>query len=148
MVDQTRKTKAAILRELESIQSLLGEQEEDIPVLEDRVEPEPPADKKQPSLFDAPQSTEPLAKGQGENPFLPKHIRDRLASNRQTSRPANAEKNKREEKVSKQTTALSRERLIEELLDSFVPEVESELRQRLEKLTDEQLKSLLKSSDR
>ncbi len=184
MVDQTRKTKTAILRELESIQGLLNENpssplDDDIPTLEEvvvedanpgeRTTPgatqkyrpegrdmraleeaaealrrEPDGEKPratQPSLFESPgaNGSPVLGRGRGENPFLPQHIRERLASNRPPRSNQQAPQAKPEP-----SPVPSRRQLIDELLDTFVPELTSGLRKRLEQLTDEQLQALLR----
>lgn len=187
MVDKKRKTKAAIMNELESIRGLLGEKEDsagEIPVLHDTIdgdesgeayrpdgqdlqalrdaaqaleddaprsgkrkpepEPEPERTESQPSLFDAP-------RGQGENPFLPQHIRERLSANRARNAPKQNTKqsddSERPPPARSEKPASPREQLIEETVASVLPQVAEELKQRLARLSDKQLRQLAREDD-
>lgn len=153
----TRKTKTEILQELESIKHLLQESE-DIPLLQEAFNPQafnPQALPGQGYLFDEPQSAaadaipsstlsamqSPRAKAKaiGENPFLPRHIRDRLQGNNPPplfnddstlAPPSNA-------------SGKSRLQLINELMTQLQPTLERELRQKLFSLSEQELERLL-----
>lgn len=91
----------------------------------------------------------PLAKATGENPFLPQHIRERLHGNNppplfeyETAKKIlNATKNI-QNKINK-----PRQHLIEDVLKTMLPQIESELRHRLFAMTLEELENLLKNQD-
>lgn len=140
--------------------------EEAIPILEEAVElptaePPPveaktePADKAKSELKpQQPEEPEPAApdtasaaaklkpSAPGENPFLPKHIRDRLAANRKNqtammealapiAKPASAAK----------PAAPSDQQLIDEMVQRFLPAIESALRERLQEVLRKERKS-------
>ena len=91
-----------------------------------------------------------LAKASGENPFLPQHIRARLHGNNPPPLfdPVAAEKPPITA-ASKTATEpiISRQQLIRDLVAAVLPQVEQELRQRLQALTDEQLQDMLNDQD-
>ena len=91
-----------------------------------------------------------LAKASGENPFLPQHIRARLHGNNPPPLfdPVAAEKPPITA-ASKTATepVISRQQLIRDLVAAVLPQVEQELRQRLQALTDEQLQDMLNDQD-
>lgn len=207
MSDDKRKTRAKLLNELESIKTLLKDDElqdleppiltnaiddidnaplltdihedhapamdEVIPTLEEAVPPpaelekrqEEVAEQQQSSLVDvaneAPATTgktgkapaQPksptLSSGRGDNPFLPKHIRDRIAANRKQSAmmatippvlPAAAAAQHAEPSDSStaKPDAPSDEQLIDDMVQRFLPAIEAALRERLEALIHEQ----------
>lgn len=85
-----------------------------------------------------------LAKASGENPFLPQHIRARLHGNNPPPLfSSNRDKGPAPTVNKPVGEALSRQQLIREVVAAVLPEVEQELRQRLQTLTDEQLEELL-----
>lgn len=73
-------------------------------------------------------------KPSGENPFLPQHIRERLRGNRAGEFAGAAPLSPRE---------YNRGQLVNELIDSVMPELESALRLKLAAMSDEQIKKLL-----
>ncbi len=73
-------------------------------------------------------------KAVGENPFLPQHIRERLKGNRAAEFAPNAT-----DPIDSQSA------LIEELINSVMPQLEAQLRLKLTNMTDEQLQQLLQS---
>ena len=163
----TNKTKAEILQELESLKGLLVEQDE-IPILQEiserssyddilqESEDYPDFDvtaATQASLFDAtgaPQSPygssgRPQVKATGENPFLPQHIRERLKG----SNPPPLFEYEMAKKIISATKDLQhkankpRQHLIDQVIHSIMPQVESELRHRLYSMSVEDLEALL-----
>lgn len=100
------------------------------------------------------QSKPALKKPTGENPFLPEHIRARLHGNNPppsfeqmtANRIAQTHKPSRLLGASSSTfaAASARENLINDVIDKFLPEIEVELRERLEKMTEQQLDELRK----
>lgn len=206
MSDDKRKTRAKLLNELESIKTLLKDDQlqdleppiltsaiddidnapllteihddhapamdEVIPTLEEAVPPpaelemqqEEVAEQQSPhpdAANEAPATTgktdkasaQPksatLSSGRGDNPFLPKHIRDRIAANRKQSAmmatitpvlPAAAPAQHAE--PSDSSTAKpdvpSDEQLIDDMVQRFLPAIEAALRERLEALIHEQ----------
>lgn len=183
----TRKTKAEMLQELESLKGLLLE-EEDIPILQ-------PEDYEivqqtnlhtssvhssvlpgQGSLFDetpAARSTSSSAKSippinvpptraatgmnisratakpNGENPFLPQHIRERLHGNN----PPPLFEYETIKKITSATKQLQakngspRQQLIEDVIMGMMPQIETELRHRLFAMSTEELEQLLLSGE-
>lgn len=71
----------------------------------------------------------------GENPFLPQHIRERLRGNRAGDFPASM--------YTPKAGAYTRKQLVDELVDSLLPEIEQALRLKLAGMSDEQIKGLL-----
>lgn len=118
--------------------------------------PPPPAAKPQPAP--AKPDTATLSSGRGENPFLPKHIRERIEANRKQqsammealapSAPASAKPAEPEAKAptpGKGSAAarpnkavLDHEKLIDEMVERFLPSIEAALRERLQALLREQ----------
>lgn len=98
-----------------------------------------------------PASKTALKKPTGENPFLPEHIRARLHGNNPppsfeqitANRIAQTHKPSRQlGKSSLQFAQSAKENLINEIVDKFLPEIEVELREKLEKMTEQQLDEL------
>lgn len=98
-----------------------------------------------------------LAKATGENPFLPEHIRSRLHGNNPP--PLFAQEAARKIASSSlpsrllgntfttnqhSKTSNSHEDIIESLIEKFMPEIEKELRKKLEILSKAQLDNLMK----
>lgn len=93
-----------------------------------------------------------LKKPTGENPFLPEHIRARLHGNNpppsfeQMTANRIAQTHKPSRLLGATQThfaaASAKENLINEIVDKLLPEIEIELRERLEKMTDQQLDEL------
>lgn len=73
----------------------------------------------------------PPVKARGENPFLPKHIRDRLHTNKTLVDII------RDYPPAPEIQPHPTNHLVEELIAEFLPKIEAELRQRLLKLADE-----------
>ena len=90
-----------------------------------------------------------LAKASGENPFLPQHIRARLHGNNPPPLfdPATAEKPTLPANKPTAEPRISRQQLIRDLVAAVLPQVEQELRQRLQTLTDDQLQDMLNDQD-
>ena len=107
-----------------------------------------------------------LAKATGENPFLPEHIRSRLHGNNppplfeieaarkiaNVSQPktqlGNTQGNQnlssgRSSIFSSPKTSAPQQALIDEIMDNLLPEIERELRDRLEVMTKDMLEQLL-----
>ncbi len=85
-----------------------------------------------------------LAKASGENPFLPQHIRARLHGNNpppvfDLKRPDTSRAPVKEPR--------SRQELIDSLMESMLPRMEEELRQRLEKLSREALQDMMSKEE-
>ncbi len=91
----------------------------------------------------------PLAKASGENPFLPQHIRERLHGNN----PPPLFEYETAKKILNSTKNIShkinkpRQALVDEVLDSLMPQIERELRHRLFALSVEDLEKLLNEDD-
>lgn len=153
MAERKGDTKDTLLEELESIKGLLLE-EDDIPVLSEiieAIEPLPADTPRQPSLFNTtntgrtPSRTQrpaSITKASGENPFLPAHIRARLQGNRP---PPLVDELTADPTPEPEPTELTRDTLVQEIIDTCLPELEAKLRARLQALTDEQLLALLHS---
>lgn len=151
MAERKGDTKDTLLDELESIKGLLQD-EDDIPILSEvieAIEPLPAGASHQASLFsNGPQTPTrspnrrpaSITKASGENPFLPAHIRERLQGNR----PPPLVDELTPEAIP-EPTALTREALIQEVLEESLAELEEKLRERLQTLTEEQLQTLLHS---
>ena len=73
----------------------------------------------------------PPVKARGENPFLPKHIRDRLHTNKTLVDII------RDYPPAPESQPHPTNHVVEELIAEFLPKIEAELRQRLLKLADE-----------
>lgn len=162
-------TKDTLLEELESIKGLLLEPDDDIPVLHEVIESIEPLEQgapRQSSLFTtnipagrtAPSPRRPApTKASGENPFLPAHIRARLHGNRpppgfdSESAPARdtapvSDKAPVPDKTKSPTrsaTDINREQLVDELLSELQPLLEAQLRDKLNALSQEQLRQLM-----
>lgn len=94
-----------------------------------------------------------LSSGRGENPFLPKHIRDRLTANRKNqtammeslaplARPAPAPAPK-----PAAVRLPDEQQLIDELVQRFLPEIEAALRERLQALLRDTAEPTTSDSD-
>ena len=104
-----------------------------------------------------PQTRPNTIKATGENPFLPEHIRSRLHGNNppplfemqtarkiaRTSRPTTQLGNTQHPQLTSKQSFSSQQELIDDLMDSLLPEIEKELRNRLEKMSKESLAKLL-----
>ncbi|UTF60891.1 hypothetical protein [Gilvimarinus sp. DA14] len=73
-------------------------------------------------------------KAMGENPFLPQHIRERLKGNRAA-----------EFSQLSASQAMSQNALVEELIQSVMPQLEAQLRLKLSSMTEDQLQHLLQN---
>jgi hypothetical protein len=95
------------------------------------------------------QAPRPLAKATGENPFLPQHIRERLHGNNPpplfeyeaAKKIINATKNIAQ-KINK-----PRQVLIDDVINSLMPQIESELRHRMFAMRVEDLEKLLNQDE-
>ncbi|MDO6746061.1 hypothetical protein [Gilvimarinus sp. 1_MG-2023] len=74
-------------------------------------------------------------KASGENPFLPQHIRERLQGNRSAEFQAMAN--------ATQPRTYNRSQLVNELIETVLPEVESTLRLKIAAMSEEQIRKLL-----
>ena len=85
-----------------------------------------------------------LSKAQGENPFLPQHIRERLHGNNPPPlfEYETAKKIVSATKSLQQAGGISRQQLINEVVAQLQPEIERALRQQLAKLSPEDLHKL------
>lgn len=94
-------------------------------------EPSLPID--QPSLFQDPSTAlnhrQQSVKAHGENPFLPKHIRDRLQGNRGASSNI----------TQPLPVQLEVDQILDEIISQFLPAIETKLRARLKPVIDRQL---------
>lgn len=72
-----------------------------------------------------------------ENPFLPKHIRDRLQGNRSTPPPATTVPPAQPVAASSNSKS-SEEQLVDELVKTYLPKIERELRERLRNMLQRQ----------
>ena len=89
-----------------------------------------------------------LAKASGENPFLPQHIRARLHGNNPPPLFDEFAEKTPASVTSKPTSeSVNRQQLIHEVVAAVLPDVEEELRQRLQALTDEQLQQFLEDRE-
>jgi len=94
-------------------------------------------------------SARPVIKASGENPFLPQHIRERLHGNNPPPLFAHeaARKILNATKVSSPKNQRPRQQLIDDIVTSMMPQVESELRHRLFAMTTDELESLFKNQE-
>lgn len=162
--DKSQSDASSLLNELESIKDLLDEDLAEIPLLEELVDDTPPliippsktsdALPGQQSLFESPGTKikeNTKASPSSENPFLPKHIRERLGNlnlnqNLDNTNPLSqstldkakhSSTIKAEESIPQLDSTsglnLSEEdqALINSLVDKFLPVIEMELRQQL-----------------
>ncbi|MDO3386301.1 hypothetical protein QWI17_10670 [Gilvimarinus sp. SDUM040013] len=83
---------------------------------------------------EAAEAVKSSAKATGENPFLPQHIRARLRGNRAGDFALQDTIQPRE---------YTRGQLVNELIDSVMPDIEDTLRLKLAAMSDEQIKKLL-----
>lgn len=96
-----------------------------------------------------PNSTKPLAKASGENPFLPQHIRDRLHGNN----PPPLFEYETAKKIISATKNIAhktnkpRQHLIDDVIRGMMPQIESELRHRLFAMSVEELEKLLNEDE-
>lgn len=88
-------------------------------------------------------------KAAGENPFLPQHIRERLHGNNPPPLFANvtARKIMNATKSMQPKNQRPRQQLIDEVITSMLPQIESELRHRLFAMSTDELESLLKNQE-
>lgn len=88
-------------------------------------------------------------KAAGENPFLPQHIRERLHGNNPPPLFANvtARNIMNATKGIQSKNQRPRQQLIDDVITSMLPQVESELRHRLFAMSTDELESLLKNQD-
>lgn len=104
-----------------------------------------PADNKYPTS----QNPRPLAKASGENPFLPQHIRDRLHGNNppplfeyETAKKIISATKNVAHKINK-----PRQHMVDDVIKSLMPQIESELRHRLFAMSVEDLEKLLNEDE-
>lgn len=94
----------------------------------------------QPSLFQdpstAPNTRQQSVKAHGENPFLPKHIRDRLQGNRAASSITQP-----------LPVQLEVDQILDDIINQFLPAIETKLRARLKLVIDRQLSELDNNSE-
>lgn len=81
-----------------------------------------------------------------ENPFLPKHIRDRLHANRANQREMmdsflNSSHPAQSGSAGKPTAAIMEDKLVEEMLQLFLPRIEAELRERIRAIVRKEQKT-------
>lgn len=94
-------------------------------------------------------TTRPLAKASGENPFLPQHIRERLHGNN----PPPLFEYETAKKILNSTKHIAhkinkpRQALVDEVLGSLMPLIERELRHRLFAMSVEDLEKLLNEDE-
>ncbi|WP_020209372.1 hypothetical protein [Gilvimarinus chinensis] len=93
-----------------------------------------PPQNETPDTYNHPSSLPSTSKAMGENPFLPQHIRERLKGNRAA-----------EFALSPNSPVDTQSELIDELINSVMPQLEAQLRLKLSGMTEEQLQQLLKS---
>lgn len=91
----------------------------------------------------------PLAKASGENPFLPQHIRERLHGNNppplfeyETAKKIVSATKNIANKINK-----PRQALVDEVINSLMPQIEVELRNRLFAMSVEDLEKLLNEDE-
>lgn len=114
MSDSSERAPGTLLYELESIQTLLAEQGEElanIPILRDVV-------------------------SDGSKPITAR-IAEHLVPTLKIETPA---------AITDDDSDYQRELLIQEVVDEFIPAIEASLRNKLHRLTDEELEALLKDS--
>lgn len=92
-------------------------------------------------------SNTPTPKASGENPFLPQHIRARLHGNNPPPLFDTTNTSPRRSPTtrlfgSEAGQSSSRQDLIRDLVDKVMPQIEQELRQRLQLMTDDELQKL------
>lgn len=91
------------------------------------------------------QTVRPLAKASGENPFLPQHIRERLHGNN----PPPLFEYETAKKIISATKNVAqklnrpRQHLVDDVIKSMMPQIESELRHRLFAMSVDDLEKLL-----
>lgn len=87
-------------------------------------------------------------KAAGENPFLPQHIRERLHGNNPPPLFAHetARKIMNATKTMQPKSQRPRQQLIDDVINSMLPQVESELRHRLFAMSIDELESLLNNN--
>ncbi|WP_039913627.1 hypothetical protein [Cellvibrio mixtus] len=95
------------------------------------------------------QTSRPLAKASGENPFLPQHIRERLHGNN----PPPLFEYETAKKILNATKNVAhkinhpRQHLVDEVIKSMMPQIESELRHRLFAMSVDDLEKLLNEDE-
>lgn len=96
-----------------------------------------------------PQTARPLAKASGENPFLPQHIRERLHGNN----PPPLFEYETAKKIISATKNVAhkinrpRQHLVDDVIKSMMPQIESELRHRLFAMSVDDLEKLLNDDE-
>lgn len=117
------------------------------PAYQDESPQDQPAPKTQDPKYAA--VTRQPIKAAGENPFLPQHIRERLHGNNPPPLFAHetARKIMNATKSMQPKTQRPRQQLIDDVINSMLPQVESELRHRLFAMSTDELESLLKNQE-
>lgn len=140
MTEQPKDPKTDLLDELESIKHLL--EDDDIPLLQEVID-----DIESSPAFSEPHSgarRAPVTRASGENPFLPKHIRERLKSYQQAALPLEPEPptpTPPAQTASAQSP--NRAELVNNVIKALQPDIEKRLRQQLAGLSVEELRGLL-----
>lgn len=173
MAERNGDTKDTLLDELESIKGLLDDEDAIPVLREviESIEPLENSEPRQPSLFRS-ADTSPasrkrssgVTRASGENPFLPAHIRARLHGNRpppswdwdppaadETEEtavqppvvPKGPLSTESPARPSSPQALISRQSLIDQVVQESLPEMEAKLRRRLHEATDEQLRHWL-----
>ncbi|WP_111640667.1 hypothetical protein [Marinimicrobium alkaliphilum] len=145
MTEQPKDTKTDLLDELESIKHLL--EDDDIPLLQeviDDIEAGPAYSEQS----HTPRRS-PVTKASGENPFLPKHIRERLKSYQQATLPLEADLPAPKQQAARTTpqknqVKIDKETLIDNVIKALQPDIEKQIRRQLEALDPEDLTRLLR----
>lgn len=108
-------------------------------ILESEESTAPPENSRpidQPSLFQDPSTVlnnrQQSVKAQGENPFLPKHIRDRLQGNRAANSNI----------TQPLPVQLEVDQILDDIINQFLPAIETKLRAHLKPVIDRQLSEL------
>lgn len=96
-----------------------------------------------------PDAARPLTKANGENPFLPQHIRERLRGNN----PPPLFEYETAKKIINATKDIAnkinkpRQTLVDDVINTLVPQIETELRRRLFAMSVEDLEKLLNEDE-
>src|SRR5690554_1812771 len=171
MNDNKNKARDDLLLELESIKNLF-DSEQDIPILQEIITPaetaapdgedasissttsapgEAAGKATQSNRNNAPANSKRSSKAppeaarhDGENPFLPQHIRSRLRGNRADSFDFSQHSSTQTTNAEKQEAPLSRTLLINSVIRETMPQLEQRLHDLLQHLTIDQLQTLLK----
>lgn len=140
-ITQNRSQKT-IINELESIKGLLDGDMEEIPVLDEMVST--PAtgtrqaksrEEEQQHLFEPHPDNPPPVAPTSENPFLPKHIRERLNSESPLARRSKQLESKLNQPdlmpAPPPKAKAPKEDIVNQLVAKYMPKIEAELRRRL-----------------